>query len=144
MGVDEFRRHASSGGEKAHGHFDRDMSRQHQRVVAGSPKTVANAIARGAEETDSGIITGNLHAGSMPHWKTIKNLTLFAKEVIPLLRGTRDRRHRSRLWDRLTPPRPRRNDRVARSNHAGMRFARSGAFPRVSARYIIHRWSVLA
>jgi hypothetical protein len=24
-----------------------------------------------------------MHFGDMPHWKTVKNLTLFAEEVIP-------------------------------------------------------------
>jgi len=28
----------------------------------------------------------HLHLGDMPHWKTVKNLTLFAEEVIPRLR----------------------------------------------------------
>jgi hypothetical protein len=27
------------------------------------------------------------HVGDMPHWKTVKNLTLFAEEVIPRLRS---------------------------------------------------------
>ena len=32
-----------------------------------------------------------MHVADMPHWKTVKNLTLFAEEVMPRLR-----RHRRR------------------------------------------------
>ena len=34
-----------------------------------------------------------MHVADMPHWKTVKNLTLFAEEVMPRLRtgARRDR-----------------------------------------------------
>jgi hypothetical protein len=31
-----------------------------------------------------------MHVADMPHWKTVKNLTLFAEEVIPRLRRRTD------------------------------------------------------
>lgn len=30
-----------------------------------------------------------MHLGSMPHWKTVKNATLFAEEVMPRLRSSK-------------------------------------------------------
>jgi hypothetical protein len=35
-------------------------------------------------------INGVMHVADMPHWKTVKNLTLFAEEVIPRLRRRTD------------------------------------------------------
>jgi hypothetical protein len=32
-------------------------------------------------------INNVMHVADMPHWKTVKNLTLFAEEVIPRLRS---------------------------------------------------------
>lgn len=89
ISVDQFRSRAASGHDKAHGHFDWDFALQHQRIVAGTPDKVANAIARWAEEADSSTVVCHLHLGNMPHWKTVKNLTLFAEEVIPRLRKSR-------------------------------------------------------
>jgi hypothetical protein len=38
----------------------------------------------------SSHINGVMHVADMPHWKTVKNLTLFAEEVIPRLRSRSD------------------------------------------------------
>ncbi|MGH7908157.1 MAG: LLM class flavin-dependent oxidoreductase [Candidatus Binataceae bacterium] len=84
----QFRSRAQSGHDKAHGHFDWDFALQHQRIVAGTPDRVASSIAKWAEEAQSSTIVCHLHLGNMPHWKTVKNLTLFAEEVIPRLRKT--------------------------------------------------------
>ncbi|MCW2635633.1 MAG: class flavin-dependent oxidoreductase [Blastococcus sp.] len=57
------------------------------RAIAGSPETVANQLGEWLDETGAGRVLCHLHLGDMPHWKTEKNLTLFAEEVIPRLRG---------------------------------------------------------
>lgn len=86
VSVEQFRKRATSAGTAAHGHFDWDAALEHQRIVAGTPEKVANSIAKWAEEANSSTIVCHLHLGNMPHWKTVKNLTLFAEEVIPRLR----------------------------------------------------------
>jgi hypothetical protein len=35
---------------------------------------------------ESSHINAVMHVADMPHWKTVKNLTLFAEEVMPRLR----------------------------------------------------------
>ncbi|MGH7905213.1 MAG: LLM class flavin-dependent oxidoreductase, partial [Candidatus Binataceae bacterium] len=91
LGLSEFRKRAGSAVDiaKMHGGdgFDWNRVAEHRRIVAGTPDQVAEAIARWAEEAGSGTITCHLHVGDMPHWKVVKNLTLFAEEVIPRLRG---------------------------------------------------------
>ena len=48
---------------------------------------IAEKIEKWTKEADSNRLILHLHLGDMPHWKTVKNLTLFASEVMPLLRG---------------------------------------------------------
>ena len=57
------------------------------RIAVGSPQTVAELLAQWSEEIDSSRLILHLHLGDMPHWKVVKNLTLFAEEVIPRLRA---------------------------------------------------------
>jgi alkanesulfonate monooxygenase SsuD/methylene tetrahydromethanopterin reductase-like flavin-dependent oxidoreductase (luciferase family) len=57
------------------------------RIAVGSPQTVADLLAQWSEEIDSSRLILHLHLGDMPHWKVVKNLTLFAEEVMPRLRG---------------------------------------------------------
>ena len=59
---------------------------QNWRAVLGSPQTVAETVRQWLEETGAGRVIAVLHAGDMPHWKTVKNMSLFAEEVIPRLR----------------------------------------------------------
>jgi alkanesulfonate monooxygenase SsuD/methylene tetrahydromethanopterin reductase-like flavin-dependent oxidoreductase (luciferase family) len=59
---------------------------QEFRAVCGSPETVANAVQRWIEQAGASRVICHLHLGDMPHWKTVKNLTLFAEEVIPRVR----------------------------------------------------------
>ena len=54
---------------------------------ATTPEKVADSIGRWAEEAGASRISLNLALGDMPHWKVVKNLTLFAEEVIPRLRA---------------------------------------------------------
>jgi hypothetical protein len=60
-------------------------------VIAGSPATVRDRLK---EEVVEGLRVGNLmvllQIGSMPHELTLENIDLFAREVLPHLRG---------LWD---------------------------------------------
>jgi alkanesulfonate monooxygenase SsuD/methylene tetrahydromethanopterin reductase-like flavin-dependent oxidoreductase (luciferase family) len=57
------------------------------RITCGSPDTVANTISQWAEEAGCARINVVLEHGDMPEWKTVKNMTLFANEVIPRIRA---------------------------------------------------------
>ena len=83
--VPEFRKRLS--GPDVHGNANWDDLTAINRIVAGSPEKVADSIANWAEEADVSRISLNLALGDMPHWKVVKNLTLFAEEVIPRLRA---------------------------------------------------------
>jgi alkanesulfonate monooxygenase SsuD/methylene tetrahydromethanopterin reductase-like flavin-dependent oxidoreductase (luciferase family) len=56
------------------------------RTAIGTPDEVAEKIAFWCEEAQSSKVILHLHVGDMPHWKAVKNITLFAEEVIPRLR----------------------------------------------------------
>lgn len=84
--TEEFRKRASAA--NVHGNTDWETLTANSRVVCGSPETVASAIERWVEEAGTSRVICNLQLGDMPHWKTVKNLTLFAEEVIPRLRPT--------------------------------------------------------
>src|SRR5712671_4476270 len=56
------------------------------RTVLGTPEQVAERIAFWCEQAKSSKIILHLHTGDMPHWKAVKNITLFAEEVIPRIR----------------------------------------------------------
>jgi alkanesulfonate monooxygenase SsuD/methylene tetrahydromethanopterin reductase-like flavin-dependent oxidoreductase (luciferase family) len=56
------------------------------RTALGAPDQVAERIAFWCEQAQSSKIILHLHVGDMPHWKAVKNLTLFAEEVIPRVR----------------------------------------------------------
>jgi len=57
------------------------------RTIIGSPDTVADTIAQWAEEADCSRINVVLEHADMPEWMTVKNMTLFANEVIPRIRA---------------------------------------------------------
>jgi alkanesulfonate monooxygenase SsuD/methylene tetrahydromethanopterin reductase-like flavin-dependent oxidoreductase (luciferase family) len=57
------------------------------RIICGSPQTVADTIAAWAQEAGSSRILLTLQHGDMPEWKAVKNMTLFAEEVIPRIRA---------------------------------------------------------
>ncbi|HEX9383867.1 MAG TPA: hypothetical protein VF908_10740 [Gemmatimonadaceae bacterium] len=48
------------------------------RTVLGTPDQVAERIAFWCEQAQSSKIILHLHVGDMPHWKAVKNITLFA------------------------------------------------------------------
>jgi len=79
----------ASAANAAHGAFDWHELTQNWRVAVGTPERVANSIAQWCEEADSSRVIMNPHLGDMPHWKVVKNLTLFAEEVVPRLRRKR-------------------------------------------------------
>ena len=83
--VPEFRKRLS--GPDVHGSANWDDLVALNRIVAGTPEQVADAIGTWATEAGVSRLTLNLALGDMPHWKVEKNLTLFAEEVIPRLRG---------------------------------------------------------
>jgi alkanesulfonate monooxygenase SsuD/methylene tetrahydromethanopterin reductase-like flavin-dependent oxidoreductase (luciferase family) len=83
--VPEFRKRLS--GPDVHGSANWEELTAINRIVAGTPEKVADAIATWAQEADVSRISLNLALGDMPHWKVVKNLTLFAEEVIPRLRA---------------------------------------------------------
>jgi len=57
------------------------------RIACGSPDTVADTIVRWCEEAGVGRVNVVLEHGDMPEWKTVKNMDLFAKEVMPRVRA---------------------------------------------------------
>ena len=56
-------------------------------IIAGSPATVADRIIEAAKTLRFGNLIALLQIGSMPHHLTVKNLTLFAEEVMPRIRN---------------------------------------------------------
>jgi alkanesulfonate monooxygenase SsuD/methylene tetrahydromethanopterin reductase-like flavin-dependent oxidoreductase (luciferase family) len=60
---------------------------EQQYVIVGSPQTVAEKLAIYTEELGAGIHVGaGMQVGDMPNWKVVKNMTLFAEEVMPHFR----------------------------------------------------------
>jgi hypothetical protein len=72
-----------------HGGFDWDALTQQWRVAVGTAEHVAECINQWCEEAQSSRPILHHHIGDMPHWKVVKNMTLFAEEVIPKLRPAR-------------------------------------------------------
>jgi luciferase-like monooxygenase len=56
------------------------------RTALGAPDQVAERIAFWCEQAQSSRIILHLYVGDMPQWKAVKNITLFAEEVIPRVR----------------------------------------------------------
>jgi alkanesulfonate monooxygenase SsuD/methylene tetrahydromethanopterin reductase-like flavin-dependent oxidoreductase (luciferase family) len=87
ISLDQFRIRASA--PNLHGGFDWGELTANWRVAVGTPQRVAESIAQWCEEADSSRVILNHHLGDMPHWKVVKNMTLFAEEVVPRLRTKR-------------------------------------------------------
>jgi alkanesulfonate monooxygenase SsuD/methylene tetrahydromethanopterin reductase-like flavin-dependent oxidoreductase (luciferase family) len=73
----------------SHGGFDWDVLTSQWRIVFGAPERIANTLGQWCESAGSSRVILHHHIGDMPHWKVVKNMTLFAEEVIPRLRGRR-------------------------------------------------------
>jgi alkanesulfonate monooxygenase SsuD/methylene tetrahydromethanopterin reductase-like flavin-dependent oxidoreductase (luciferase family) len=85
LSVDQLRIRAA-GADKMHGGFDFDAISESFFIAVGTPEKVANQIGEWAARMKTRHMNCVMHAGDMPHWKAVKNLTLFAEEVMPRLR----------------------------------------------------------
>ena len=57
------------------------------RIACGSPDTVADTIVAWCEEAGCGRVNVVFENGDMPEWKTVKNMTMFAEEVMPRIKA---------------------------------------------------------
>jgi alkanesulfonate monooxygenase SsuD/methylene tetrahydromethanopterin reductase-like flavin-dependent oxidoreductase (luciferase family) len=58
-----------------------------QYVIVGSADTVAEKLAKYGDECGAAVHVGaSMQIGDMPNWKVVKNMTLFAEEVMPRFR----------------------------------------------------------
>jgi alkanesulfonate monooxygenase SsuD/methylene tetrahydromethanopterin reductase-like flavin-dependent oxidoreductase (luciferase family) len=57
------------------------------RIACGSADTVADTIASWCDEAGCSRVNVVCELGDMPEWKTVKNVTKFAQEVIPRIRA---------------------------------------------------------
>jgi alkanesulfonate monooxygenase SsuD/methylene tetrahydromethanopterin reductase-like flavin-dependent oxidoreductase (luciferase family) len=72
--------------DKLHGGFNFEAISQSFFIAVGSAEKVANQLGEWAQRMKTNHLNNVMHVADMPHWKTVKNLTLFAEEVIPRLR----------------------------------------------------------
>jgi alkanesulfonate monooxygenase SsuD/methylene tetrahydromethanopterin reductase-like flavin-dependent oxidoreductase (luciferase family) len=56
-------------------------------AIVGSPKTVRDRLLHYGRELRFGVVLALLQFGDMPHHRTVKNMELFATEVMPHLRA---------------------------------------------------------
>ncbi len=91
VSLDQFKIRAASANAQ-HGGFNWEAIKKDWRVAVGSPQTVAEKIATWCEEAQSSRVITWLHMGDMPHWKVVKNMTMFAEEVMPQLRALRSQK----------------------------------------------------
>jgi alkanesulfonate monooxygenase SsuD/methylene tetrahydromethanopterin reductase-like flavin-dependent oxidoreductase (luciferase family) len=89
LSVDQLKTRAAMA-DKLHGGFDFNAISGSFFVAVGTPEKVANQIGDWTAWMKTSHINGVMHIADMPHWKTVKNLTLFAEEVIPRLRSRSD------------------------------------------------------
>jgi alkanesulfonate monooxygenase SsuD/methylene tetrahydromethanopterin reductase-like flavin-dependent oxidoreductase (luciferase family) len=75
-------------GDKLHGSFDFKNLEKMIFIAVGGPEKVANLIGEWAQQMGSTHINIQGHLGNVPNWKAVKNLTIFAEEVMPRLRGS--------------------------------------------------------
>jgi len=76
----------AAGSDKLHGGFDFKAISESFFIAVGTPDKVANQIGEWAVRMGTNHINSVMHVGDMPHWKAVKNLTMFAEEVMPRLR----------------------------------------------------------
>ena len=63
-------------------------------VIVGSPETVRRKITECHEVLGFGTFVALLHFGTLPADRTVKNIRLFADEVLPAIRHLSDREYR--------------------------------------------------
>ena len=77
----------AAAADKMHGGFDYDAISKSFFLAVGTPEKVANQIGEWGQRMQTSHFNNVMHGADMPHWKTVKNMTLFAEEVIPRVRG---------------------------------------------------------
>ncbi len=88
---------------------------ENQFVIAGSPATVRDQLMAAVRKLRVGNLMVLLHIGSMPHELTLKNIELFAREVMPHFRSVWDDEGWSNNW---WPRRLRNNGKAAGETRA--------------------------
>jgi alkanesulfonate monooxygenase SsuD/methylene tetrahydromethanopterin reductase-like flavin-dependent oxidoreductase (luciferase family) len=56
-------------------------------AVVGSAATVRDRMREALKQAGCGIVQGIFQVGSLPHELALKNMTLFARDVMPALRA---------------------------------------------------------
>ncbi len=69
-----------------------------QFVIAGSPASVTDQLKEAIKKLRVGNLMVLLHIGSMPHELALKNIDLFAREVLPHLRDLWDDEWENHWW----------------------------------------------
>jgi alkanesulfonate monooxygenase SsuD/methylene tetrahydromethanopterin reductase-like flavin-dependent oxidoreductase (luciferase family) len=87
LSIEQLRARAALG-DKLHGTFDLRSLMESLFIAVGTPEKVANQIGEWGRQMGTTHFNINAHIGNMPHWKTVKNLTLLAEDVIPRLRSS--------------------------------------------------------
>jgi len=77
----------AAGADKLHGGFDFNNVSKSFFIAVGTPEKVANQLGEWAIKAGTNHLNNVMHVADMPHSKTVKNLTLFAEEVMPRLRS---------------------------------------------------------
>lgn len=70
----------------------------HRFIIAGSPSTVAEMLEESFRELNAGNVMCLLHIGSMPRGLTMKNLEMFAREVMPKVKNVFNEWDHSPYW----------------------------------------------
>ena len=90
-------------------------------IIVGSPQTVAEGYAEYCDKLGTGgVLCAGSPSGPMPNWMAIKNMQMFAEEVMPLFReqgrqtGVPERRAKDRQHQRRTG---RTTGRTGKSSH---------------------------
>jgi len=85
LSVDQLKIRAA-GADKMHGGFDFKAISSAFFIAVGTPEKVANLIGEWTHRMGTNHINSVMHVADMPHWKAVKNMTLFAEQVMPRLR----------------------------------------------------------
>jgi alkanesulfonate monooxygenase SsuD/methylene tetrahydromethanopterin reductase-like flavin-dependent oxidoreductase (luciferase family) len=91
-----------------------------QFVIAGSPASVRDQLMAAVKKLRVGNLMVLLHIGSMPHELTLKNIDLFAREVMPHFRNVWDEDGWDNKW---WPEKIKQGNRPAVHSNGGARAA---------------------
>lgn len=56
-------------------------------VLVGDPKSVRDQLKQHLKQLGAGLFLALLQIGTMSHWETVRNLELFAQEIIPAVKS---------------------------------------------------------